>query len=67
MLAQGHFHSTGSQVHLLAAINRTQALGLIVTGLAGGGTFDGNIGDLAGGLINAVLPGLDRAESCVEC
>ncbi|MNJ81964.1 hypothetical protein D3C77_810590 [compost metagenome] len=51
----------------MAAINRTQALGLIVTGLAGGGTFDGGIGDLAGGLVNAALPGLDRAESCVEC
>jgi hypothetical protein len=48
----------GGQVHLLAAVDRAQALGLKVAGLAGGGTF-GGVGDLAGGLVDAVLPGLD--------
>jgi hypothetical protein len=52
-------HGAGGQVHLLAAVDRAQALGLKVAGLAGGGTFGGGVGDLAGGLVDAVLPGLD--------
>ncbi|MCY1436326.1 hypothetical protein D9M71_524450 [compost metagenome] len=67
MLAQRHLDTAGGQVHLLAAVDRAQALGLIVTGLAGGGTLDGGVGDLAGGLIDAVLPGVNGTEPCVVC
>ncbi|MND75571.1 hypothetical protein D3C80_671970 [compost metagenome] len=67
MLAQGHFHTAGGQVHLLTAIDCAQALGLVVTGLAGGCTLDGAVSDLTGGLIDAVVPGLNGSEPCVEC
>jgi hypothetical protein len=43
--AQRQLHGAGGQVHLLAAVDRAQALGLKVAGLAGG-TLDGGVGDL---------------------
>ncbi|MNV98291.1 hypothetical protein D3C71_1935320 [compost metagenome] len=58
-------HDTGGQVHLLAAVDRAQAFGLKIAGLAGGGTFGGGVGDLAGGLIDAVLAGLNCAQTRV--
>ncbi|MNE67493.1 hypothetical protein D3C80_1631040 [compost metagenome] len=50
---------------MLTAIDSAQALGLIVAGLAGGVALNALVGDLAGGLIDAVLPGLNGAETRV--
>ena len=55
-LAQGQLHGAGCQVHLLAAVYPAQPLGLKVAGLAGSGTLDRGIGDLAGGLIDQFWP-----------
>ncbi|CAI8887960.1 hypothetical protein EMIT0P201_20695 [Pseudomonas chlororaphis] len=65
-LAHGHLDHIAGQVRLLAAVDGSQALDLDFGRLAGDRTFDGRAGDLAGGLIDTVLPGLHGTQAGVE-
>ncbi|CAI8828820.1 hypothetical protein EMIT0P253_270022 [Pseudomonas sp. IT-P253] len=64
--ALGHLDHIAGQVRLLAAINRTQAIHLGLGRLAGHRTFNRSVGDLASGLIDAVLPCLNSAQTGIK-
>ena len=61
----GHFHALAGDVRLLTAVHPTQAVDLGLRRLAAGSPFNVGGGDLAGGLIDAVLACADRAQARV--
>lgn len=65
-LALGHIDHVAGHVRLLATVHRTQAIDLNFGRLAGDRTLDRVVGDLAGGLIDAVLPCLNSAQTGIE-
>jgi len=65
-LAHGHIDHAAGQVRTLAAIHAAQTIDLIHRCLRVGRALNGAAGDLAGTLIDTILPGLNGVQPGIE-